>query len=229
MRKLLLLMIFAACTVHAQEEVKEVVLDDRYREDQFYVGISFNILEDEPVNFVQSGFSGGVSLGFIRDMPLNERRNIALGVGFGWSFNTYNQNLFIGKDEAQNTIFRLLDNSEIQYNTNRFNTYLVEVPIEFRWRTSTAAEYKFWRVYAGVKFGYLYYFQSKFEQPGNTIIVNDVDELNRIRTGATLSLGRGNFNLNLYYSLNPFFDAKTESGQEISITTLKVGIIFYIL
>ena len=32
---------------------------------------------------------------------------------------------------------------------------MIEMPIEFRWRNSTASSYKFWRIYAGAKLGYV--------------------------------------------------------------------------
>lgn len=214
---------------YSQEPAEEIVIDDKYREDQFYLGVSFNIINNRTDGFTQSGFSGGLSGGFIRDFPLNKRRNIAIGIGLGAAANTYNQNLFIGKDENQKTIFRFLDNNEVDYDTNRFNTYLIEAPIEFRWRTSTPTVFQFWRIYGGIRLGYIYYFKSSFSQPGNEIQQTKLDELNRFRYGVSLSVGRGNFNLNAYYSLNSFFDGTTVEGQDINLRTLKIGLMFYIL
>ncbi|HKJ48334.1 MAG TPA: porin family protein, partial [Christiangramia sp.] len=137
-------------------------IDSLYREDQFYAGFHFNLVTNRPSNISQESFSGGLNLGFIRDFPLNKRRNVALGAGIGWSINTYGQNLFIGKNEDGSTIFESLDD-EVNYSTNRFTTQLVEAPIEFRWRTSTPETYKFWRLYGGFRLGYIYHFRSRYK------------------------------------------------------------------
>ena len=205
------------------------VTDSLYREDQFYIGLTFHLLKDLPESVSQSGFSGGLHLGFIRDFPLNKRRNIGLGAGLGWSVNSFGQELFIGEDSNNNTVFRNLNSEGIDYDSNRFTTQLIEVPIEFRWRTSTPDSYKFWRVYTGLRLGYVYYFQSTFKQAGNQVIQTDVPELDRFRIGTTLSFGYNTFNLHLYYSLNPFFKDVKLGNSDIGITTFKVGLMFYIL
>jgi len=205
------------------------VIDSLYREDQFYIGLTFHLLRDLPESVSQSGFSGGLHLGFIRDFPLNKRRNIGLGAGLGWSVNSFGQELFIGEDSNNNTVFRNLNSEGIDYKSNRFTTQLIEVPIEFRWRTSTPDSHKFWRVYTGLRLGYIYNFQSTFKQVGNQVIQTDVPELDRFRIGTTLSFGYNTFNLHVYYSLNPFFKDAKLGNSDIGITTFKVGLMFYIL
>ena len=95
---LLILGIILSLPVAAQQDAPGAasVIDSLYREDQFYIGLTFHLLHDLPEEVTQKGFSGGLHLGFIRDFPLNKRRNIAIGVGAGWSINTYGQELFIG-------------------------------------------------------------------------------------------------------------------------------------
>ncbi len=212
-----------------EENTELIVVDSLYREDQFYFGFTFNLMNDLPSNVNQSGFSGGLHLGIIRDMPINERRNWAIGAGLGWSINTYSADLFIGEDENDTTIFQSLKSADIGYDSNRFTTYLVEAPIEIRWRTSAASTYTFWRVYAGIKFGYIYYFKSNFKQPGNEVVQTKVDELNRFRMGLTLSAGFNKVNFYCYYGLNPFFDGKMPNGEDVGVKTVKIGLIFYIL
>lgn len=224
---------FFSLPILAQENNDEeqiAIIDSLYREDQFYVGFSFNLLGDLPRKVSQSGFSGGAHLGFIRDMPVNEARTLALGIGLGWSINTYGQNLFIGENEGGETIFQALDKNEVDFDTNRFTTYLVEAPIEFRWRSSTPTNFNFWRVYAGLKPGYIYYFKSNFKQHNNQVVQTKLDELNRFRLGATLAVGYSKVNFYFYYSLNSFFDGKARFSQEtIGVKTFKIGLMFYIL
>jgi len=205
------------------------VIDSLYREDQFYIGLTFHLLKDLPETVSQSGFSGGLHFGFIRDFPLNKRRNIGLGAGLGWSVNSFGQELFIGEDANNNTVFRNLNSEGINYDSNRFTTQLIEVPLEFRWRTSTPDSHKFWRVYTGLRLGYVYYFQSTFKQGGNQVIQTDVPEFDRFRIGTTLSFGYNTFNFHVYYSLNPFFKDAKLGNSDIGITTFKVGLMFYIL
>ena len=211
------------------ENDKDVVPDSLYREDQFYIGVTFNLLLDKPNGISQSGFSGGLHAGFIRDMPVNKRRNVAIGVGIGYSLNVYNQNLFIGKETGtEQTIFRSLEN--VDFETNQFTTHLLEVPFEFRWRTSVPETYKFYRIYTGLRMGYLYSFRSNFKQSDNQVRQTKVDELNRWRIGATFTFGWNTFNFHFYYSLNTLFNDDAVIGEEkVGLHTAKIGLIFYML
>lgn len=204
-------------------------VDSLYREDQFYIGFGFNLLLNKPKKISQSGFSGGLHLGFIRDMPINKQRNISLGAGLGWSVNSYGQNLLISENMDDQSVFKALDRKD-GYSSNHFTTYLLEAPLQFRWRTSTPTSYKFWRIYAGFRFGYIYYFHSKYQAPDIKIIQTKVEELNRFRYGATFTFGYNTFNFHVYYSLNQFFDGTLENtGTPIGLNTLKIGLMFYIL
>ncbi|MUP44626.1 PorT family protein [Gramella sp. BOM4] len=202
-------------------------IDSLYREDQFYVGFSFNLITERPSTISQESFSGGMHLGFIRDFPLNERRNVAIGLGLGWSISSYGQNLFIGESD-EGTVFRSLDD-DLDYDVNRFTTQLVELPLEFRWRTSTPTTYKFWRVYSGLKLGYMYNFRSNYRDSDTQIILNDIPELNRLRLGATFTFGYNTFNFQFYYALTPFFKDAMVGNEELGLSTLKIGLTFYIL
>lgn len=212
-----------------QDSDQKIEIDSLYREDQFYVGVTFNLLFNKPADISQSGFSGGVHLGFVRDMPINKRRNVAIGLGVGYSLNVYNQNLFIGEEQGtEQSVFSSLNG--IEYNTNRFTTHLVEAPLEFRWRTSVPETHKFYRIYTGIRMGYLYSFSSNFKQPNNQIKQSKIDELNRWRLGATFTFGWNTFNFTFYYSLNTLFnDDAVIEGEAVGLNTAKIGLMFYIL
>ena len=68
-------------------------VDSLYREDQFYVGITYNVLTNLPKGIRQNGFSSEISVGFLRDMPINKKRTYAIAVGAGLSYANYQQNL----------------------------------------------------------------------------------------------------------------------------------------
>ena len=104
------------------------------------------------------------------------------------------------------------------------------MPIQFRWRTSTAVNNKFWRIYSGLELGYVYAYKFNFEQPGNHVIQTDVAEFDPFRLGATFTFGYDTFNFHFYYSLNSFFkDATTTDNTPVDINTFKLGLMFYIL
>ncbi|MFV8226401.1 porin family protein [Christiangramia aquimixticola] len=233
--KLLIFFLFLSPAIFGQEErqyhIPDTVpftIDSLYREDQFYVGFSFNLVTNKPEPIKQESFSGGLSLGFVRDFPVNEQRNIAIGIGAGWGIDSYGQNLQITKSSQGETLFTALDN-DVDYQTNRFTTQQVELPLEFRWRTSDATTYKFWRVYTGVRFGYIYHFRSNYKDDAMQIVVRDLDELNRLRAGATFTFGYNTFNFQVYYSLIPFFKDAQLQEEQIEVSTFKIGLTFYIL
>jgi len=225
-----------SCFAFAQErgvekKEKSIVLDSLYREDQFYMGFTVNLLLNKPEGISQSGFSGGLHLGFIRDMPINKRRNLAIGAGIGYSFNSYNQNLGISNEDEDTEGTLFLDLSDVDYERNRFTTHLVEAPIEFRWRTSVPETHKFYRIYAGLKMGYLFSFISNYiNDSGIQIKERDVTGLNRVRTGLTFTFGWNTFNFHFYYSLNPLFGEDAVLEQEtVGLNVIKLGLMFYIL
>ena len=217
--------------VNAQQrnQIPEVI-DSLYREDQVYFSFTYNIVNGKPSGIESSQFSGGFHTGVIRDFPLNQRRNVALGLGLGWSIDTYGHNLYIGEPaEGEGTYFAVLDRNRIDFDTNRFTTQSIDVPIQFRWRTSTPESYKFWRIYAGLRPAYVYYFQSKFQQDGNTYKESNITELERLRLGATFTFGYNTFNFSFYYSLNSFFKDAMINNEELELRTFQVGLTFYLL
>ncbi len=210
---------------------KDTIGDLRYREDQFYLGVTYNLLSSVPSAVNISGLSGGIHFGFLRDMPINERRNIAIAVGAGLSFDAYGNTLFIGESPQEQTIFTILTNDDFDFNFNRFSTAVIEAPIELRWRSSTPTKYGFWRVYAGFRVGYAYWYKARFQQDGNEVTQTDIPEFNQTRLAATLSFGYNKINFYAYYSINPFFDGAvtTNTQEKVEFRTIKLGILFYIL
>ena len=204
-------------------------LDNRYREDQFYISLTYNVLSSRPSGINQSGFSPGIHLGFIRDMPINEARNIAFGIGLGLSANIYNQNLAITESNGA-TNFSIADLNGNNVTQNRFSTYLVEMPFEFRWRTSNAKEYDFWRIYAGFKLGYVFLNSSRIKSDNVSQRLTSINSFNDFQYGLTLSVGNSTWNGHLYYGLNRLFDDNSVLNNEnIDLNTVKIGLIFYIL
>ncbi|WP_347050112.1 porin family protein [Flavobacterium olei] len=217
----------------AQNEIKPeikplVKIDSLYREDQFYFSITYNMFTDVPENFKQNKFSLGLSGGFLRDMPLNKTRTVAIAAGLGLSYQNYYQNINISQDANGALIYGV--NSYGEFVSNRYRQYSVELPIEFRWRNSTFESSKFWRLYAGIKMSYVFSNSSILDDGEKTYKINNNPDINKFQYGPYLSAGYNTWNLYVYYGLNPLFkSATTLSGEKLNVRTLNAGLIFYIL
>lgn len=232
MRQLLLLIVLfigAENTCFAQEdEVVTKALDQKYREDQFYIGVTYNLLNKMPANIAQNGFSSGFHLGFIRDFPLNEMRNMGVGIGIGYSANSVNQNLLISKDSEGNLSYAIGESGS--FTKNKFTQHLIELPFEFRWRSSTPESYKFWRIYPGFKIGYVFASSVKFKGEPNNYKLRQIDDFNNFQYGITLSIGYHKFNAYAYYALNSIFKNEVKiDSQNLDIGIVKIGLMLYIL
>lgn len=209
-----------------KKEVTEVKIDSLYREDQFYFGFNYNTLKQMPEDASQQKFSIGVSGGFLRDMPINKARTKAFATGLGVSYNNYNQNIGI-TGTAQDATYTVVSSAD--FNKNKFTQLLIDVPLEFRWRTSTYESYKFWRIYGGMKFSYLAYSKSVLKNSeGKTVITNN-DDFNKFLYGLYLSAGYNTLNVYAYYGLNPIFKSAQIDGEKIDMNALSIGVIFYVL
>lgn len=228
----IVLLFFLAPKTNAQnvDAVTEKSTDSLYKEDQFYIGVTYNLVANKPKGVSQNGFSGGFHFGYTKDMPINKRRNKAIGVGLGLSFNSFNQNLLISEASNKDINFQIIDDATTPFSKNKFSTYMLEVPIEYRWRTSTAEDYKFWRIYTGFKLGYIFYNSSKFEGTPSDIKLSNIDAFNAFQYGAFISGGYNTWNVYFYYSLNPIFKSEAKlNNTVIDANALKIGLMFYIL
>lgn len=217
----------------SQEEIlenDEIEITDanKYLEDQFYIGLTYNILLNRPNGVSQNNFSNGIQLGYIKDIPLNNRRNLGMGVGLGYATNSYFSNLRATKSNG--TIIYDVIGGDESYKRNKVSMHLVELPIEFRWRTSTTDSYKFWRVYTGVKLSYAFSAKSKYIA-SDKIKFNNKD-IEKFQYGLYFSFGYNTWNFYGYYQLNKFFEKGTaiqETGELIRANSLNFGLMFYIL
>lgn len=209
-------------------------LDDNYREDQIYFGVFYNSLVNGPSDFNQNKFSSSISLGFIRDIPLNKERNFGLGLGLGLSTSSYHNNLNISVD-SNNLEYLTIQDSDT-FNKNKWALNEIEFPFEIRWRTSSSENYKFWRIYFGIKTSYIFSSKSVYESNANEVsglIRNEkIRDLpfSKFQTGFTLNAGNNTWNLGLYLGLQPLFkDNFIKKNQMIkNIKQFKVGLVFYI-
>lgn len=206
------------------QNVDDSLSGERYFEDQFYLGLSYNFLLNQPEGSSQRNLSYGLQAGVIKDIPLNRSGTKAIGIGAGLALNSYYSNLV--SNISSNEITYSIDDA---IKRSKLETHLLELPLEFRWRNSTPEEYKFWRIYTGIKAAYIVGARSKF--------VSDItsdgfynSDLSRFQYGLTLSFGYNTFNLNAYYALTDLFNGvATVNGEVLQYRPLRIGLIFYIL
>ncbi|MBP8157101.1 MAG: PorT family protein [Flavobacterium sp.] len=228
--KLLISVFFITLSGFAQEVEKDFdAPDSLYREDQFYFNITYNTLQKRPDGLKQKKLSPGLTVGFLRDMPLNKKRTVSIAAGLGYSLSIYNQNLGI-IDVDGVTTFNILDSEEITFSKNKLSLHCVDLPVEFRWRNSTPDSHKFWRVHLGLKLSYLLYDQYKFESSLENINQTNLETLNDLHYGIYLTTGWNTWNIYAYYGLNPLFKSSAKiNGQSIDMNTANFGFMFYIL
>jgi hypothetical protein len=206
----------------------EKKIDSLYREDQFYFGVTYNVLQNKPSEVSQDGFSTGLHFGFLRDMPINKNRTFALAVGLGMAYQSYNQNLLISNIN-EGFSYTIIE-PDVSFKKNQFSFVNIDLPIEFRWRTSTPESHKFFRLYTGFKLSYMIFNHSRFISNSGDIKINNNSQFNTLQYGVYLATGYNTWNFYANYGFNSIFkpEAKFE-GRSMQLSTLNLGLQFYIL
>jgi len=219
--------VFSFSQLFSQVEEKDIPIDLRYLEDQFYIGFGYNVLLNKPSEAVQRNLSYNLQAGFIKDIPLNARRNFGVGLGLGYAVNSYYSSI-VAAESGNAITYEVRSTSE--FNRSKLETHSLEVPFEFRWRTSTAEEYRFWRIYAGAKLGYVFSGRSRTVTDNGTLVFSNSD-IQEFQYGLILSFGYNTWNVHAYYSLNPLLTEGTtlQTGESLDLNVLRIGVIFYIL
>jgi hypothetical protein len=226
--------IFFSTIINAQEKIiLENPVDSLYREDQFYINLSYSMMQNKPAEYTQSGYFSNIAIGFLRDFPINKRRNIAIAPGFGYTYSHLKSNLLVIPDHlvadlsTSGSHFEVLQRNRSKSNNMRYHS--IDVPIELRWRTSTAQSHKFYRVYAGLKLSYVFANKSVFKEGGTKYKVTDMDDFNKFQTGIYLAAGYNTWNAYAYYGLTSLFKESKTNSEPVTLNALHLGLIFYIL
>ncbi len=216
--------------IFAQEKVVNdtIAVDSLYREDQFYFNITYNNLNQTPTFFTQNKFSPGISGGFLRDMPINKTRTWAIAAGLGYSYSGYNTNLLLSENTNGTIAYQIAPNTTF-YSKNKLTLHNVELPIEIRWRNATINSHRFWRIYTGFKISYLLNNSYTFSGNTNQVTIKNNADLNKITYGATLSAGWNTWNIYVFYGFNKLFKNVPIGAESLDLSTLNLGLQFYIL
>ena len=187
-------------------------IDSLYLEDQLFFSVFFNnLITNNATPKLNEQISYGIETGFIKDIPLSKNRDFGLGIGLGYGYQQMKNNLFsegfLQKKET-NRIFN-----------NRFHS--IEIPLEVRWRSSTAKKYKFWRLYTGVKFSYT--FSKKINEEIQ-------DAFNPFNVAATSSFGNGLINFRVVYYITSIIKNDADKNpHRFKAMPLQLGLVFFVL
>ena len=216
-----LFLFFLSISLYAQKDSLQV--GDSYWEDQLYINFSYNALYDQPAGVSKSGFSFGFSGGYIKDISLIKSGKLTVGVGLGYGFDSFNHNLKVV--EGKPNSFQI----DKTITANKLKTHNIEMPLEFRWRSSTVNTYSFWRLYTGIKFSYNLSNNFTYVDGDAKIDISNIAEYNKFQTGLILSAGYGTFNFHVYYGLTPILKNATLNGNKIKTNIVRFGLSFYLL
>ena len=193
---ILVMMCFCSLS-HAQDSTS---ISTRYFEDQIYVGLGYDFVLSENEAFFQRNLSFALQLGVIKDIPVNKARNLGFGVGLGYGLDNFYSNVSV--DESTGVFFFDDDPS---YRRGKIGLHEIQVPLEFRLRTSNEEKYNFLRLYTGVRFNYVFSARSKYVYDDRPNVVFNNEYVNNFGYGLTLNMGYNTFNLHFYYALTPLF------------------------
>ena len=220
----ILIILFCCSNTMGQNKLNDID-STFYRVDQIYFGTSFMLLNSNQEKFKRQGISRHFQLGFVRDIPLISSGKLAIGLGLGYSFQNYNSNLIRFNINNESSIF-IVNNTLNQKSKLTFN--FIEFPISLRWRNPSINNYQFSRVYTGFKFQRNFLSKLKYSTGD---IKNISDEVNNWNKELYLSFGYNTLNFYFSYGLNQIMKNIRDqySGKSFNVTSLKIGLIFYIL
>jgi len=154
-------------------------------------------------------------------MPINRARNLAFGLGFGLNDNVVHTNLQLTENMEAYTYL----SSNV---TNQWNNLDLEIPLEFRWRSSVPLNYQFWRAYAGL----VGYYTLSANQRTRTALIDSITSLSvqKFRLALRLNVGNNTWNLTYTHPIDSFFDYDKSPHNKLfsQLKIAKLGLVFYI-
>ncbi len=192
--------------------------------DRFMVTLFTDLWQDLPGDMDLKSIQRGINISAFQDMPLG-RTNFSLAAGLGFSsHNLYSDHRYLyhpGDDKFD--FVPIGDASE--YDKNKLSLNYLEIPVQFRYRTRKLP--RTFRVYAGMKAGWLINAHTKFvgndsESPVTSrkvkIKEHRLDNISRYRIGLSGTIGYGSVNLHVYYPLTDIFSENSaESARPVSL------------
>lgn len=156
--------------------------------------------------------SGGVNIMLFFDHPIKSSH---FSFAWGAALSSYNIhgpiNVAYTHDSiTQNVIYTSLQKRITPYRINRIGLKIIEVPVEFRFRSFTDYQFK---LTLGFKVGYVVQSFRKIHDSSAKAKFYDIYGVNPLRYGVTFRMGWEQLHITAFYSLSEFFeDGKGMAG-----------------
>lgn len=173
----------------------------------------------QPVNIKPDYKGVGFSFSMLFDKPIGHS-NFSFAYGLGLYTHNYSSNgNFVYKLDSINykSVKTVLEPKTNNYKSNRYNEKLVEVPLEFRFRTKKETSFK---MMLGAKIGYVFSNYRKVNDDDGKIRIYDIKNVNRLRYGVNFRIGVEQVCLTASYYFSEVF---TENGPK-GIHPFSIGI-----
>ncbi len=215
--------------------------------DRFIVTLFSDVWQDVPEGIDLKTVQRGVSINAMQDMPLG-RSNFSVAAGLGFtSHNMYSDHRYLFNPFIDKHDFHPIS---LEYDKNKISLNYIDVPVEFRYRSRDTD--RPFRLYAGMKAGYLVNAHTKYEgetyfvEPGGIqfpdfdVVFDDADgfikrttkvkehkleNISSFRIGLTAMIGYGRVNFSFYYPLTQIFE--DNSAEDMTPISLGVSLILF--
>ncbi len=215
--------------------------------DRFIVTLFTDIWQDVPENMDLKTIQRGISINAMQDMPLG-RSNFSVAAGLGFtSHNMYSDHRYLFNALEDKHDFYPIS---LDYDKNKISLNYIDIPVQFRFR-SRETDRPF-RLYAGMKAGYLVNAHTKYEGeayfvdpagiqfPDLPDFFDDVEDLLKrttkvkehklenitsYRIGLTAMVGYGRVNFHFYYPLTQIFE--DNSAEDMRPISLGINLILF--
>ncbi len=201
--------------------------------DRFMLTLFTDIWQDIPDGMDLKAIQRGINVEALQDMPLGRSNfSVAAGLGFA-SHNLYSDNLYLYDPTEDRHDFYPI---HLDYDKNKISLNYIDVPVQFRFRTRDLE--RTFRLYAGIRAGYLVNAHTKYEGkayfsgPGiiqlNPEAPLEMDaekrttkfkehklkNINDFRIGLTAMIGYSRVNVHFSYQLTDIFEDNSAADMQ---------------
>lgn len=247
-RTLLLALVLLTGSLQAQTDIETDTLgmDEIVNEinvgtpdrDRFVFSLHWDGWLGAPDSIEVGPLSRGVGLHFFYDIPFDAAKKYSFAIGVGWNnANYYTKAAFVNDTSGVTFVAPFLEGQSVKRNKISMN--YVEVPLEFRFRTTPNDKGNSFKFALGFKGGYQFANHSKYvgdiyaldtmNQVSGYVADNEIKVksyryagLSTLQYGPTLRIGYGNVNLEAFYGLAGIFQ---EDKGPVG-TPLQIGVSF---
>jgi hypothetical protein len=166
----------------------------------------------------------GFNISLMFDKPIGNSP-ISFGYGIGlFSHNFHSNSDFVmHRDSISNTVQTVLEPYARPVQLNRYAQKILEIPIEFRFRTKTDRQFK---IHVGGKIGYVVNDFRSIKDADGKIRVYNISNINPIRYGVNFRIGFEQIALSASYYFTEIFK-KGEGPSGIIPYSVGIAIIPY--